>query len=92
MEPEAQMPTLTLKNLPESLYHQLKARAAANRRSLNSEILTCLEQAMAAEPVGAAEARARLARADAVRARLVQHDVRRLTEAALRSAKASGRP
>ena len=38
------MPTLTLKNIPDELHARLKASAALNRRSLNSEILIRLEQ------------------------------------------------
>ena len=38
------MPTLTLKNIPDDLHARLKASAARNRRSLNSEILVRLEQ------------------------------------------------
>ena len=38
------MPTLTLKNIPDGLHARLKASAARNRRSLNSEILVRLEQ------------------------------------------------
>ena len=38
------MPTLTLKNIPDDLHARLKACAARNRRSLNSEILIRLEQ------------------------------------------------
>lgn len=40
------MPTLTLKNIPEDLYTRLKAAAEAHRRSLNSEILYCVEQTL----------------------------------------------
>ena len=40
------MPTLTVKNIPEDLYVQLKRYAAMNRRSLNSEILMCIEKAV----------------------------------------------
>lgn len=80
------MPTLTIKGLPAPLYDQLKRRAAAHRRSLNSEVLVCLEQAVGAEPPNVAET---LARVDALRARL---QVPPLTAAALRAAKASGRP
>ena len=83
------MPTLTIKSLPDALYRRLKARAAAHRRSLNSEILVCLERAVAAEPLEAAEVRARLARADAVRTRLRTPP---LTDALLRKAKGAGRP
>lgn len=35
--------------MPGGLSEKLKARAAANRRSLNSEILVCLEKAVASE-------------------------------------------
>ena len=38
------MPTLTLKNIPDDLHARLKASAARNRRSLNSEILFRLEK------------------------------------------------
>jgi plasmid stability protein len=31
--------TLTIKNLPDALYAQLKTRAAAHRRSINSEAI-----------------------------------------------------
>ena len=80
------MPTLTLKSLPDTLYHQLKARAAAHRRSLNSEILVCLEQAVSAPTVDAA---ATLARVDALRARL---RVPPVTDDLLAAARATGRP
>ncbi len=39
------MPVLTIKGMPDALYRRLKTRAAANRRSLNAEILVTLEQA-----------------------------------------------
>ena len=35
--------TLTLKNIPDEVYAQLKFAAAAHRRSLNSEAIVCLE-------------------------------------------------
>ena len=44
------MPTLTIKSIPEPLYRQLKERAAAHRRSLNSEAIVRLERALAAGP------------------------------------------
>jgi len=40
----ANMPTLTLKNIPKDLHAMLKASAERNRRSLNSEILARLER------------------------------------------------
>lgn len=60
------MPTLTIKSLPDELYHHLKARAEANRRSLNSEILVCLEWATRTTPIDVAGT---LTRIDALRRR-----------------------
>ncbi len=40
------MATITLKNIPDSLYDQIKQSAASNRRSINSEIITCIEKAL----------------------------------------------
>src|SRR6478672_8508980 len=37
------MPVLTIKGMPDDLYRRLKKRAAANGRSLNREIIFCLE-------------------------------------------------
>ena len=38
------MLSLTLKNIPKELHAQLKESAERNRRSLNSEVLACLER------------------------------------------------
>ena len=46
------MATLTIKNLPDALYAELKARAAAHRRSINSEAILAVERALT-EPTGA---------------------------------------
>ncbi|MDB4917704.1 MAG: uncharacterized protein JWM95_5348 [Gemmatimonadetes bacterium] len=81
----APMPTLTIKGMPDPLYIRLKQRAAENRRSLNSEILVALEQALASGPP---DANALLLRADALRATL---RVSPLTDARLDAAKAHGR-
>lgn len=40
------MATLTIKNLPDLLYAQLKARAAEHRRSINSEAILAVERAL----------------------------------------------
>ena len=45
------MLTLTLKNIPAELHARLKASAAANRRSLNREILARLESQLEAPAV-----------------------------------------
>ena len=38
------MPALTIKNIPDKLYARLQDTARAHRRSLNSEILYCVER------------------------------------------------
>lgn len=38
--------TLTLKNIPDGVYQSLKATAEANRRSMNSQAILCLEAAL----------------------------------------------
>ena len=40
------MPTITVKNIPLDLYERLKQNAAENRRSINSEIIVCIERAV----------------------------------------------
>ena len=39
------MATITIKNIPDDLYNELKERAARNRRSINNELITLIEQA-----------------------------------------------
>jgi plasmid stability protein len=41
------MATVTVKNIPDDLYERLKAAAETNRRSINSEIIVCIEHAVA---------------------------------------------
>ncbi len=40
------MATLTIKNIPDLLYNELKQQAALNHRSLNSEAIVSLAQAV----------------------------------------------
>ena len=49
------MPTLTLKNIPDELYKQLKTIAKANHRSLDSEILYCIEHVLGARTINISE-------------------------------------
>ncbi|MEO7359647.1 MAG: Arc family DNA-binding protein [Gemmatimonadaceae bacterium] len=55
------MPTITLKGLPDALYERLKQQAETNRRSLNSEVLMCLERATAYQATDSASMLARIA-------------------------------
>jgi plasmid stability protein len=38
------MASITVKNIPSDLYEQLKESAVANHRSLNGEIIACIER------------------------------------------------
>ncbi len=80
------MPTLTIKGIPETLYDRLKRRAALHRRSLNSEIIVCLEQAT---NLPAIDPDTWLAEVERLRNRLALSP---LTELRLRRAKGAGRP
>ena len=40
------MPALTIKNIPDDLYQQLKQVAEQHHRSLNSEVIVCLKRAL----------------------------------------------
>lgn len=40
------MATITVKNIPDDLYHTLKQSAGANHRSINSEVIVCVERAL----------------------------------------------
>ena len=54
------MLNLTLKNIPTELHLRLKARAEANRRSLNREVLALLEAQLEAPAVDVAAEAERL--------------------------------
>ena len=59
--------TLTLKNVPDAVYAQLKLSAQAHRRSLNGQAIVCLEAALLPTTVAPEE---RLARARQLRSAL----------------------
>jgi hypothetical protein len=56
-----------LKNVPDAVYAGLKAQAEENRRSLNQEVIACLEQLARTK-----HATSLLARADALREELAR--------------------
>jgi hypothetical protein len=45
------MPSLTIKGIPEDLLAKLRHRATAHRRSLNSEVLVCLEHSLSPKQI-----------------------------------------
>ena len=80
------MRSLTIKNVPPALLRRLKARAAANRRSLNLEVIASLESIGGTAPI---DPDAFLARAQAIRARTAKNF--RLTARTLDTLKRAGR-
>lgn len=38
------MPSITVKNIPKDIYDKVREQASAHHRSINSEIIACLEQ------------------------------------------------
>lgn len=79
------MATITLKNIPEQLHKKIKQRAVQHHRSLNSEIIACLERSLVSSPV---DTDTLLARARSFRSRLSV----RLTNKDLTVLKNQGRP
>lgn len=59
------MAAITLKGIPDDLYERLKVAAKAHHRSLNSEVIACLERQLSPHATGTDE---RLARARKLRA------------------------
>ncbi len=49
------MTSITIRDIPEDLYARIKELAAANRRSINSEILVALEGAMGSRRIDVEE-------------------------------------
>jgi plasmid stability protein len=78
--------TLTIKRIPEGLYHRLKNSATAHHRSLNSEVIEYLERSVGSRRL---DSTTLLANIDALRKRVALPP---LTERFLRQARAAGRP
>jgi plasmid stability protein len=80
------MPALTLKNIPDDLYKRLKEAAQAHRRSLNSEILYCVERTLNPYRIDVSE---HLSAARKIREKTAKYP---LTDDLLNAAKNNGRP
>jgi antitoxin FitA len=80
------MATMTLKNVPDDLYKELKRSAVRHRRSINSEAIVCLERALQSTSISPEQL---IARAANFRARVGNLFV---TDADLRTARDEGRP
>ncbi|GMV95001.1 MAG: hypothetical protein AMXMBFR82_47790 [Candidatus Hydrogenedentota bacterium] len=80
------MPNITVKSIPSELYDRLKQSATENRRSVNQEIIVCLERTLLTKKPDSA---ALLARVDDLRERA---NLPPLTDEILRKVKSDGRP
>jgi plasmid stability protein len=80
------MPAITVKNIPDDLYRRLKAVAEMHHRSINSELIVCLEQVLSPVRMTVDE---HLVAAARIRAQL---DGVRVTEKEISAAKRAGRP
>ena len=58
--------SITLKNIPDPIYRRIKLAAKRHHRSMNNEIIACLEPVLAPRPV---DIEARLDQAHRLRAR-----------------------
>ncbi|MGM0413494.1 MAG: FitA-like ribbon-helix-helix domain-containing protein [Pseudomonadota bacterium] len=56
------MASITVENLPEELYEQLKRAAKAHHRSVDGELIHCLEKSLRPRPMSVEEKLARLRR------------------------------
>ena len=66
------MATITVKHIPSDLYERLKQSARANCRSINSEIIVCIERAVGQRKI---DPEAAIARARALRARTAAYQI-----------------
>lgn len=80
------MPTITVKNIPAEIYEKLKKVAEINHRSINSEIIACIERAVGSRQI---DPEALLAEARSLRA---QVGGRPITDREFTRTKAAGRP
>lgn len=80
------MPALTIKNVPDDLYESLKQSAKRHRRSINKEVIFCLERSFISSK---ASPEALLGRVHRLQARFTGP---KLTDRVLRQAREDGRP
>jgi plasmid stability protein len=87
LEKDSEMPALTIKNIPESVYLRLRESAQLNRRSLNNEAIVCLERSLGPHRPSVEETIAALRRLHET-----LQDLPPLDDAFLDRAKGEGRP
>ena len=80
------MHTITVKNIPSDLYERLKESASVNRRSINSEVIVCIERAVGSRRIDPEDV---IARARELREATAAYQA---TDDELTQAKSAGRP
>jgi len=80
------MPTITVKNIPVEIYEKLKRAAEINRRSINSEVIACIERGVGSREINPD---ALVAEARRLRAKTAAHPI---TDRELVQAKTARRP
>jgi plasmid stability protein len=80
------MPTITIKNIPPELYERLRQSAQAHRRSINSEVIVCIERAVGHHKV---DPEAMIVRARKLREETIAYQI---TDDEFTQAKTEGRP
>lgn len=80
------MATITVKNIPEGLYEKLKQRAKSRNRSVNKEIIVCIQEALESRRV---DPESFLARIEGLNSQMPAPP---LTDKMLRRARTVGRP
>ncbi len=80
------MPNVSVKNLSRDLHRRLKERARRNHRSLNSEMIACLQEAVAPKRVDPDEA------AERIRALRTRFKGPALTDEEIARLRSEGRP
>ncbi len=76
------MPSLTIKNIPDELFDRLKSEAAREHRSLNKQVISCLEKTLYPPPVDVLKRleQARQIRAGSAHVVLKAADIRKARE------------
>ena len=80
------MANITVKNIPDDLYKSLKRVAGKNRRSINNEIIVCIERALGGDKIAPDKI---LARARQLRQSIQTTPI---SDAEFSKAKRAGRP
>ena len=80
------MASVTIKGIPEPLYERLKQSASENHRSINSEVIVCLERSLQGRRI---DPESFLARVEALQK---SAPLPPLTDEMLQKARSEGRP